>query len=210
MGLPEVAVTDGVHPTLFGTPDGLGPVGDPLGQVYTPIPLADAVVRALKIGPPEVVVEPSVGGGSFVRAVRARWPSVVVHGVDINPEAAGFPLCDRHTAGDWPTVARYWSRLGNRPVDLVVGNPPFGQAVGLDVTIAHVLAALDLAPIVALVLPLPYLCGAEFDRVWQHQRPARVHRVIGRPWPTRLREVAVFEWRRGSTRTDVVDLGGWP
>lgn len=210
--------------TLFGTADGLGPVGDPLGRCYTPMRLAQAVVDAITV-PGEVdgrllstafpcIVEPSVGGGAFARAVYRRWPIARLLGVDVDPRAEGLDVCGRRIVGDWPTVARFWDRLeateDHRTPDLVVGNPPFGQAVGLDVTIAHVLAALDLAPIVAFVLPLPYMCGSEFDVVWRRQRPAVVHRVIGRPWPSRLREVAVFEWRRGVDWTDVRDLAGWP
>lgn len=203
----------------FGTEDGLGPVGDELGRCFTPLPLAQAVVDAVEWddnaeGLLTTVLEPSVGGGAFVRAARHRWPLARILGVDIDPRAEAFELglVDRGEVGDFPTVARFWDRIefgaGGRP-DLIVGNPPFGKAVGIDVTIAHVHACLDLAQVVALVLPLPYLCGHEFDAIWRRQRPAIV-RVIGRPWPTRLREVAVFEWRTGSTRTDVVDLGGWP
>lgn len=218
---------DELEPTLFGTRDGLGPVGDPLGRCYTPQTLADAVVDAISLDPTwsgrlistafPRVVEPSVGGGSFARSVLRRWPSARLLGVDVDPSAEGLALCRRHVIGDWVQVARYWDRLDLArdedygDTDLIVGNPPFGRAVGIDVTIAHVHACLDRAPLVVLVLPLPYMCGSEFDVIWRRQRPAVVHRVRARPWPTRLREVAVFEWRRGwRGATIVVDLAGYP
>jgi predicted RNA methylase len=204
---------DLLEPTLFSAPDGLGPVGDPLGRCYTPMPLAEAIVASLpdRTGP-ITIVEPSVGGGAFARALRRRYSDALVIGVDIDPAAEGLAACHASKVGDWPTIARYWDRLRPcyGPVDIIAGNPPFGRAVGLDVTIAHVHACLDVAEIVSLLLPLPYLCGSEFDVVWKRQRPFVVHRVRARPWPTRLREVAVFEWRRGSTTTQVVDLAGWP
>ena len=200
-----------LEPTLFAAPDGLGPVGDPLGRCYTPMPLAEAIVASLPALSRPLIVEPSVGGGAYARALRRRYPDGRVVGIDIDPTAEGLDACHERHVGDWPTLARYWDRLpGLGLVDLIAGNPPFGRAVGLDVTIAHVHACLDVAEVVSLLLPLPYLCGSEFDVVWKRQRPCLVHRVRARPWPTRLREVAVFEWRRGSTTTQVVDLAGWP
>jgi predicted RNA methylase len=205
----------------WDTDDGLAPVGDDLGRCYTDDTLADAFVSAISwpagLSCP-LVLEPSVGGGSFARAVRRRWPGATIIGVDIDPDAAGLREVDVPIVADWPTIARHWDRLEVlRPfrvqttapkwrVKLAVGNPPFGLAVGIDVTIDHVVSAVELASSAAFILPLPYVCGSEFDLVWRRRRPARLHRVLDRPWPTRLREVVGMEWWSESTGTDTVDL----
>lgn len=179
--------------------------GDPLGRVYTPAWLADAVVdlahhrrQARGLGPPRTVLDPSVGSGKLLAAARRRWPDARLLGVDIDPTATGNQVADHFATGDWPTIARFWRRLpisdGEGHVDLVLQNPPFGDQVGIAVTMDHVVRAISIAPITLCILPLPYVAGEVFDQVWRYKRPAVIHRVIGRPWPVHLREVAVFEW----------------
>lgn len=181
------------------------PPGDPLGRVYTPGWLARALVdiaderrRARGLGPPRTVLDPSAGSGKLLLAARERWPDARLLGVDLDPKAAASEVADHFATGDWPTVARFWRRLpisdGDGHVDLVLQNPPFGDQVGISVTIEHVIRAIGIAPITLVIVPLPYVAGEQFDRVWRHKRPSVVHRVIGRPWPVHLREVCVMEW----------------
>jgi hypothetical protein len=182
------------------------PIGDDLDRCYSPEALADAIVRQLKrhIPPPATVVEPSVGGGAFVRAVRRHWLGTRVIGVDIDPTAAGLRLCDESAVTDWPGVA---SAFAGRDV-LVLGNPPFGEAI------AHVEAALSVARRTVLLLPWAYWGVA----AWAHllREPARpwvVSPILGRPWPDRVRETAVYEWVLGGRNgppTVVMPLVGWP
>lgn len=94
-----------------------------LGKFYTPDNLALAMVRAvipefLSVG---VALEPSVGGGAFVHAIREYWPNCHIIGVDIDPEAPGLALCDETFIGDFLDYAKD----AERRHDLVIGNPPF-------------------------------------------------------------------------------------
>lgn len=102
-----------------------------LDAYYTPDALASACVSVLTDVAPEHVVEPSVGGGAFVRAVRARWPKAFVSGYDLDPEAKGAALCDDFYNTSWLTIAPT-----SKP-DLIVGNPPYADAE------AHVRKALE-------------------------------------------------------------------
>lgn len=179
------------------------PIGDPLDRCYTPEALARAVVRALPIETPREVWEPSAGGGAFVRAIRERWPSARVLGVDVDPAAPARSLCNDWITGSWPEVARELAR----PPRVIVGNPPFGEAL------EHVEAALRFDTFVAFILPLAYLGVGAWQPLFAARPPARLRPITGRPWPARVRETAVYEWwgsRWASRPWTVEPLAGWP
>lgn len=184
------------------------PIGDALDRCYTPDRLARAMVAALPwvIGARRII-EPSAGGGSIVRALHLASPSTSIHGVDLDPRAPAraYTLrlpCSRWTVGDWPTVAR---EIDDRP-DGIVGNPPFGDAL------EHVRAALALRCPVALILPWAYWGVQEWAPLLDEHPPAFVRPIRGRPWPTKVRETAVYEWypRGVATCTQVEPLRGYP
>jgi hypothetical protein len=183
-------------------------VGDPSGVVYTPDSLALALVRhvAPRLPSRPTVLEAQVGGGAIVRACRrALRPSWVI-GVDIDPEAAGLALVDRAIVGDWPALA---AEVGFE-VAFAPGNPPFGRAVGIEVTIAHVRASIECARVCVQVLPGAYVSGQEFHRgVWARRPPAEVVRITSRPWPDRLREVVALVWDRDHVGPTTVGTLEW-
>lgn len=94
-----------------------------LDRYYTPLDAARALVRTLDLEDVHRVVEPSVGGGAFIRALAMAAPDRRLHtvGVDLDPAAEGFRYVDTAIAGDWLRID-----VGEAP-DLVVGNPPFGR-----------------------------------------------------------------------------------
>lgn len=192
------------------TLDGIrGPFGvhDPLGRCYTEQPLADAIVAALDLAaPPAMVLEPSVGGGSFARAARRRWPGSWLIGVDIDPDAAGFAHCDTAMRADFLGLPDDWQ---GPDVDLIVGNPDFGRK-DPTVPLAHARACVGLDPTVcALILPLGYLGIACWAGFLAEHPPKWIRRIIGRPWEV-VREVAVYEWHRGHAGPSMtVALPGW-
>lgn len=98
---------------------------DPLDRYYTPDEVAAAVVGWLRIPPAWTVVEPSVGSGAWVRALRAAGHTGRIIGVDIDPQAAGLELVDEAHVGDWTELA---PRVG-AGAQLHIGNPPFGPMV---------------------------------------------------------------------------------
>jgi hypothetical protein len=164
---------------------------DPLDRDYTPDDVARRLVDALTCEP-YTVLEPSVGGGAFARACRARWADAIIGGCDLDPAAPGLTECDAFAVGDYRTT-----RLG--PVDLVVGNPPYAQAE------AHVRAALADAPggTVAFLLRLGFLAGqARGEGLWRDHPPDRVHVLSRRPsfrgGKTDATEYGWFVWRPGA------------
>lgn len=176
---------------------GHAPPGDELGRVYTPLALAEAIVvqvlhRYSVYGARVLTaIEPSVGEGAFVRALRKLSPATHITGVDLDPRAAGLAFCDDAVVADWARVP--WED----PDDLCIGNPPYhtipkGGRPGVpwSVPISHTRAAIERARAVALIFPVNYLCAPTF----RDELPAPVvWPILGRPW-SRIREVGVFTW----------------
>lgn len=161
---------------------------------FTPDALAVACVATIPRDlDPEIVVEPSVGGGAFARAVRARWPATYLVGVDVDSDAPGFAEVDVRSVGDWLARA---SAFRGEGVDLAVGNPPYCEAE------AHVRAALEAVPRVAFLLRLGFLAGKDRGRgFWREHPPSVVHVVSRRPSFTGNgrsdgTEYAFFVWDR--------------
>ncbi len=89
---------------------------------YTPPKLAAFLVGLMNLHPGSTVLEPSAGGGSFVRALKAR--DHLVCAIDIDPDAAGLMHADQAAVQDFADpLAGLWPRF-----DAVVGNPPFALA----------------------------------------------------------------------------------
>lgn len=184
----------------------VGRVRDPLGRVFTPQSLANAIVDNLPDMQVEVAVDPALGGGAFARAIRRRWPNARIIGVDIDPEAEGFADVDERIVGDWLQVApsRSWPR-----VQLVATNPPYNRATGRkndkgeDIMVGcigeHLIATATVrADVTELLLPAATLfCGpdAEARAAFDWFPPAVATRIDGRPWPKLLREAASYRWR---------------
>lgn len=175
-------------------------------SVYTPDRLAVACVERLHadgwLADDSWVVEPSVGGGAFARALRARGHRVL--GVDRDPLAQGGRWCDLYLPTTWEDAVAS-GRLRDVHPGGVLGNPPFG---GPDETPSyvgarHALLACQVAPVVALLLPAAWAVyrGVEEPSpadLWDDAgRPPRVvYPVRGRAFGDRLREVALFVWSR--------------
>jgi trans-aconitate methyltransferase len=128
-----------------------------------------ACVGVLDIDP-RSVLEPSVGGGAFARAVAQRWPQALLEGVDIDPTVTGRHDVDSFECCDF--LAHYTQ------YDLIVGNPPFTHAE------SHVRQALSLAApggVVAFLLRLAFLEGQRRRALWDAFPPAEVHVLSRRP-----------------------------
>ena len=136
-----------------------------LDAYYTPGPLARALVDLLPIVPRSRVVEPSVGGGAFARALRAGGAHV--EGVDVSCLASGLADCDDSHIGDWLT----WRGRA----DWVVGNPPYKHAE------AHIRHALEVAPRVAMLLRLAMLESQKRAPFWEAHPPRKVWVLSERP-----------------------------
>lgn len=202
------------QPSLFGNRAPTPPVeiGDPLERCFTPDALAEACLDnvARYVDDPELIIEPSVGGGAFVRAIRKRWPSCEVWGCDLDPDATGLDLVDFGVVMDWTKAAPLFAdrllcepahrqggtqRQRQRHVSAVVGNPPFSHAI------EHIQTAyreIYRLPCLSLILPLAYLGVGQWRPIWEGGvKLSEVHPIAGRPWPKRMRETAQYTWASG-------------
>lgn len=197
----------------------VGRARDPLDRHFTPQACADLLVRWLMreyfAHPddpgPSLVIEPSVGGGAFARAIRpylADGGRVV--GYDIDPEAEGRADVDEWRCRSWLDAPTEGADLAG--IDLIVGNPPFTGTTA----IAHVQRAMLMgAQVVALVLPWAPLGGvAAWDDLMDSHlaRPVAAVPIVPRPWPSSVRETALYVWlplEPTPRRTEVVRVGRW-
>lgn len=132
-----------------------------LDRYYTPDDAARACVATLPILDGDTVLEPSAGGGAFLRAVRDAFPSSRLRALDLDPasparlpENGGFEV--EH--GDFGT----WSPPPDERFDWVVGNPPY------NVAIEHVEAALRIARVgVGFLLRLTFLESVDRIPFWR-------------------------------------------
>ncbi len=139
---------------------------DPWDRHYTPDDVALSVVRWMAVPSAWTVVEPSVGDGAWVRALRQAGHTGRIIGCDIDPDAAGLQLVDEAHVGDWTELApRVAVGAG-----LVLGNPPFRWMV------EHIEASLRVCRRL-VTLAHPRLLEATQDRA---------------PWLARRRPA--FEW----------------
>lgn len=181
----------------------------------TPQPLADAICARLKkdvASTPGLIIEPSAGTGSFIRAARKVWGTdPEVHAIEINGrhrsqcESSG---ATRFHHGDWVETLQAWQPLG---AVLVVGNPPFSLAS------EHIFASLEyLFPgsIVAFYLKMNFFGGAKREKhLWSQRQLKHVIPIIGRPSFKKTEkanndtnEYGVFIWEVGYTGLATVGL----
>ena len=136
---------------------------------YTPPDLAQALVARLGLGVGVRVLEPSAGGGAFVRALMSAGSDVTP--MDVDPAAVG--LRQGHHPGivgdflDLPVVGYDY--------DWVVGNPPYRHAE------EHIRKALLHAPRVAFLLRLGFLESRKRYPFWRDHPAHRVYVLAERP-----------------------------
>jgi hypothetical protein len=168
-------------------------VGDELDRFYTPFPLALAIAvrrfAALRASAVPYVVEPSCGGGAFVRACHHVEPVALVEALDADPMAKGLALAS------YGTVVDFLDWRPTHAIDLMLGNFPFGDLE------AHLDHALGMRPRMAsFILPLDRLGrGSMFHRWFDRphgMRLASVEAIHPRPWPDHVRETACYTWER--------------
>lgn len=180
----------------------------PLDAYYTPPELALAIVRAIAplCPEPQNILEPSSGGGAFVRALQLSFPKANLIAVDVDPKAQAHA----HGVDFWAKDFAKWDTP--RRFDLIVGNPPFGVAA------THVSRALELLQpggLLAFLLRVTFL-GTE-DRKDINAGPGRLLRpLVPRPSftedsATDPTEYALFCWRKDSAEPSLLgDPLVWP
>jgi hypothetical protein len=144
---------------------------------YTRDDVALACVRTLPILDGDVVLEPSAGGGAFLRALRTAHPGASLLAIDVNPEP---PAALSENGGFVVGNADFgrWEPEAGVRVDWIVGNPPYSDAV------EHLLHALSIARIgVAFLLRLSLLESRGRVGFWREVGPllSEVRVLASRP-----------------------------
>lgn len=165
----------------------------------TPDALALAICKSLRsrIGGDLVrFVEPSAGGGPFVRAAIPCWPDAAILAVDIRDdcrapcEAAGA----RFELGDWLSVSKTYSLA-----TLIIGNPPYSAA---EKHVHASIAALAPGGYLAFLLRLSFLGSqGRAERLWSKPGLRYLQPIAERPsfinGASDNSEYALFVWQRG-------------
>ena len=140
-----------------------------LDAYYTPDDLAEALVSVLPVQEWDTALEPSCGGGAFVRAMQRRKMQVL--GMDIDGEAAGLRGLSHAIVADFLA----YDFAYHEPL-WVIGNPPFSDAE------AHVRHALDVTDRhVAFLLRLAFLESRKRVPFWREHPPRKVWVLSERP-----------------------------
>lgn len=168
-------------------------------RYYTPDEVALACLRTFAEAVPldgRRVLEPSCGGGAFVRTLRQIAPCAQIIGVDADPEAAGLQACDVGHVADFLSVSP--------AADVVVGNPPYRQAE------AHIEHAIGLAPDVGMLVRMMLLAGVKRRSFWRAYPPASVHVIVPRPSFTGSgTDACDYMWVRWSISPPAAPSLGW-
>lgn len=182
-----------------------------LADYRTPDDLAEVLAGLLSIGPGEHVMEPHVGAGAFVLAVRARTTGAHVTGIDLNPAAEGLALCDAARVGDF--LAWKPGHRERRPT-VIIGNPPFGPGKGIaEAHVRHALAVVPGSGWVGFLLRLSFLASAERVPFWREFPAFRIWVLSERPsftgGGTDATDYAFFLWCRGYRGSPRLEVLSW-
>lgn len=161
------------------------------GAYFTPDGLALAICGTLQrvIGHQIYeVLEPGCGGGAFLRAARAAWPSANLNGIDLEP------ACDGPGFVRKADLFAYGCKH-----DLVLGNPDYAIA---ERAVRHCLSLIEKGGHLAFLLRAAFL-GSEGRIALYEEFPLRFFQPIGqRPsftanGKTDPMEYGLFVWRAG-------------
>ena len=174
-----------------------------LDRYYTPDPLAEALTALLPIRATDRAVEPSCGGGAFVRAIMRRTPRV--HALDLDPKARGLSETPFSRVGDF--LREPTPEIG---YDWCVGNPPYQ---GAERHVLRGLRSVREGGSVAFLLRLGFLEGQNRINFWR-QHPARKVFVLSeRPSftgrGTDSAAYGFFWWTRGWTGETSLRVVSW-
>lgn len=153
---------------------------DPLDRYYTPEGLALQLTREVrrrffsKTGQkfPTTILEPSAGGGAFVRASRIVFPTSRIVSWDIDPEATSDKAAKHHT-GDWLNAPPALD------VQLVIGNPPYKHAQ--EFVERSIFEVSEYGGVVAYLLRLAFLESRKRKPFFDKHPPAHVIVLSERP-----------------------------
>lgn len=170
-----------------------------LDAYYTPNELASFLVDLLPIKDDEIVLEPSAGGGAFVRALLKKTQHV--YALDVNPNAKALSLtgslcCD------------FLDVHPPNPPQWIIGNPPYYNALD------HVEHALNCTERhVCFLLRLAFLESKRRSKFWAENPCRRIFVLSERPsftgGKTDSSAYAFFWWDNLYPGHTILDVVSW-
>lgn len=138
-----------------------------LDAYYTPDALAFFLVDLLPIHGNDLVLEPSAGGGAFVKALLHKTNQVVA--IDLNPDAPGLKMVGS-------AVCDFLDVLPPNAPDWIIGNPPYFNA---SEHVEHALNCTDRH--VGFLLRLAFLESKRRAAFWKKNPCRKVFVLSERP-----------------------------
>jgi hypothetical protein len=162
---------------------------------FTPPDVAIACVGALDMPVPEVILEPSVGGGAFLDAAKARWPKAYTIACDVDQDMAAYSGADACLYGDFIQ----FTKIGREP-HIILGNPPYREA---QEHVEHAISLLPLGGRLAFLLRLGFLESRKRAEFWKAHPLKELHVLCERPsftgGGTDSAAYGFFVWQKGYT-----------
>lgn len=149
-----------------------------LDQYYTPQKVADALVAhyLTRFPKPDFVIEPSVGKGAWSRAINEQAQPKHILGIDLEDHSEGSLFCDNQFLNR--DFLQYDPIATGLPVDLVIGNPPYSEALA---HAEHALSLVQNGGRVAFLLRLAFMETAARAPFWAANKPRLVTVLAQRP-----------------------------
>jgi len=133
------------------------------------------------------VLDPTAGGGPFVRAARATWPEAKIAALDIRPEVE--PVL-KEAGANWVGILDVFTIPPEQfaKVDLVLTNPPFALA---DELFRHLWPAMKDGASIVFLLPVTFWGSDDRWKIGDDPDPStpdasdtRGLFTIAKPWAT--------------------------
>ena len=162
-----------------------------VSRLWEILPLYTDTPAACKAGQLPRILEPSAGGGAFVKAARQWWPSTHITAIEPNA-AAGLSVADAIRTG---TLEAECAGVKDLRYALALGNPPYSAAE------THVQLLRPICHYVAFLLRLSFL-GSQRRAQTIHNKPGLRYLIPLAQRPsftgggTDNSEYAVFVWQR--------------
>lgn len=87
-------------------------------KFYTPLPIAQLLVKQLKISPPDKIIDICCGSCNLLNAAKKRWPRAVLYGTDIVEHKNESVIFEKKDG-------REYALNHLKEFSLVLANPPF-------------------------------------------------------------------------------------
>jgi 16S rRNA A1518/A1519 N6-dimethyltransferase RsmA/KsgA/DIM1 with predicted DNA glycosylase/AP lyase activity len=127
-------------------------------KFFTPIEIADKMVKLLNPKPGEAILEPHAGDGAIVKRIKAYCPESIVFAIELYPEweKSLMQFAEVVVINDFlqiPEIAK-WTKC--------IANPPFGNGIDLYAHFDKIRRCVKSGGKVVVLVPKDFEAGVEF------------------------------------------------